>query len=200
LRTTIPWKHPFSLFHVSAWFSILHNCAKAGIKIEPILKTTAETLRSKCQKGKSNNKMQSCHQTKKEDVVMRPDDSEDKKYTQNSQEKVKDGNGMKNTDSDVNVESSYEAKETHYSIFCILFMLGFLIHCRKYPEDSYSSITMAHIVTFISVPRVSTTLYQDVTFLSFISYCLFTMLQDSPYNANHHNMYVSVASFCWSTS
>ena len=126
---------------------------------------------------------------KKEEEValMRTKDSSDES-TENLKEKEDDGDfKAANDDNDVDLELA-EAKQTHYSIFCLLFMLGFMIHCRKYPEESYSSITMAHIVAFISVPRATTSLYQDVTFLSFISFCLFTMLQDSPYNANHHNM------------
>jgi hypothetical protein len=144
--------------------------------------------------------------------TQKDDDTMDVKSTPNSQEKEDDtmdkkkekgddtndkkslpismtvGNLKMNTN-DNNVDSETSgAKQAHYSIFCILFMLGFLMHCRKYPKETYSSITMAHIVAFISVPRETTTLYQDVTFLSFCSFCLFTMLQDSPYNANHHNM------------
>jgi hypothetical protein len=99
------------------------------------------------------------------------------------------GGNLKMNTNDNNVDSETSgAKQAHYSIFCILFMLGFLMHCRKYPEETYSSFTMAHIVAYISVPRETTTLYQDVTFLSFCSFCLFTMLHDSPYNANHHNL------------
>ncbi|KAG7354788.1 hypothetical protein IV203_004144 [Nitzschia inconspicua] len=79
-------------------------------------------------------------------------------------------------------------KQAHYTIFCLLFMLGFMIHCRKYPDENYSLVAMVHIVSFISVPSATTTIYQDATFLSFCCFCLFTMLQDSPYNANHHNM------------
>lgn len=80
------------------------------------------------------------------------------------------------------------SKQMHYAIFCLLFMQGFMIHCRKYPFESYSSISMGHIVAYISVPRAKTSFYQDIVFLSFVSFCLFSMLRDSPYNANHHNM------------
>jgi hypothetical protein len=102
-----------------------------------------------------------------------------------------DGDKLK-TDNNSDEQNSElaAAKEAHYSIFGLLFMLGFMIHCRKYPEDPYSSVTMGHIVAYISAPRAKTTFYQDVIFLSFCSFCLYTMLQDSPYNANHHNMYV----------
>jgi hypothetical protein len=124
------------------------------------------------------------------------------KSTQNSQgieknknlrksTKEKEENLKKDTNDndvvDIDIEAC-DAKQEHYSIFCLLFMLGFLMHCRKYPHETYSSITMAHIMVFCWVPSVTTTLYQDVTFMSFCSFCLFTMLQDSPYNANHHNM------------
>jgi hypothetical protein len=80
------------------------------------------------------------------------------------------------------------AQQYHYSVFCILFMIGFMIHCRKYPDENYQAICMGHIVAFISVPRANTTLYQDAAFLSFISFCLYTTILDSPYNANHHNL------------
>ncbi|KAL3911155.1 MAG: hypothetical protein SGILL_007396 [Bacillariaceae sp.] len=80
------------------------------------------------------------------------------------------------------------AQHYHYSVFSILFMIGFMIHCRKYPDENYQAIAMGHIAAFISVPRATTTLYQDVTFLSFISFCLYTTIADSPYNANHHNL------------
>jgi hypothetical protein len=132
--------------------------------------------------------MPTCDEDKKEEVLKRTDDSKDERSTQNSKEKEEDIILKKSAnDNDDDVEIS-EAKQAHYSIFCLLFMLGFLMHCRKYPEETYTSISIAHIVVFISVPRATTTWYQDITFLSFCSFCLFSMLQDSPYNANHHNM------------
>lgn len=95
-----------------------------------------------------------------------------------------------------NLEDDAPDAAFHYYVFAMLYMLGFMLHCRKY-FDWNCAITMAHLAAYIACPSPSVSWntgggWQDRlregVFLSFLIFCIYSTIESSPYNANHHNV------------
>jgi len=78
------------------------------------------------------------------------------------------------------------ALERHFRIFQTFFMIGFMVHCRKY-EDSYFIGCIAHLVAFVLLPC------QEVVFGSFLLLVMRNFADFTPHCANHHNMVALVS-------
>jgi hypothetical protein len=98
----------------------------------------------------------------------------------------------------------------HYYVFSLLFMIGFMLHSRKY-YDWNCRLTMIHITSYILCPipftstkftsKSSSSVYgssfasgrvrdrvREIVFLSFLCLCIWSTYDESPFNANHHNV------------
>lgn len=89
------------------------------------------------------------------------------------------------------VPSSHEAEEVassfHYFVFGLLYMNGFLCHCRKYFNDE-RLIVMGHLVCYVLVESLSSSRrYSNFVFLSFLVFCIYATIEGLPHNANHQN-------------
>jgi hypothetical protein len=104
--------------------------------------------------------------------------------------KGKQSSLAKNNDDETSTNSSPEAamaSSFHYFVFCILFMNGFMAHCRKY-NDKNLMITLLHLVCFVLVESPSNKRrYSNCVFLSFLLFCIYSTIEGLPGNANHHN-------------
>ena len=79
----------------------------------------------------------------------------------------------------------------YYTNFCILFMIGYLLHCRKHwTEDVLANMTLLVAYVVCGFHRQ----YQNYIFLFFLLFAIGTILAGQPKGANHKNM-VGIVSF-----
>ena len=82
----------------------------------------------------------------------------------------------------------------HYYVFSLLFMIGFMCHSRKYFTIN-CRVCMVHIMAYIICPIPGSTKatpikdkLRELVFSSFLLYVCYTTYDESPFNANHHNV------------
>jgi len=112
------------------------------------------------------------------------------------------------------------AFEYHYYVFQLLYMIGFLIHCRKF-NDWTEPVTMLHILLFVMTSSVASPDASNVTvhssgngkkqtrvffsfsvvlrellFLTFLGVVITTAVDRSPQTANDHMVMGFISFFC----
>jgi len=88
----------------------------------------------------------------------------------------------KNTqDSQGESKQSLDASEQHFLVFQLLYMIGFVVHCRKY-DDIYFPLMIAHVAAHVLLPC------RDLVFGSGLVVILRCFFDYTPHCANHHNV------------
>ncbi|OEU18129.1 hypothetical protein FRACYDRAFT_238563 [Fragilariopsis cylindrus CCMP1102] len=139
--------------------------------------------------------------------------------TTSTQDEDQDSQDLQDSqDDDDSLFDNEAAFELHYYVFNLLYMIGFMLHCRKY-IDYNIVITMIHILFFISTSSSTSSMssmstssssnsttssssssstliflnkikivFHELTFTSFLGFVIYTTYDTSPFNANHHNV------------
>jgi hypothetical protein len=141
----------------------------------------------------------------KEGDVVDDDDHDLKKERAVAKQEAKKGPSLKTgvdtssanaNDADASEKATPEdaAATFHYYVFALLFMIGFMMHCRKYYTIN-CRVVMLHITAYILCPIPGTesatpikNKIREFIFASFLLFCIWTWYDESPFNANHHNV------------
>mmetsp|Transcript_1029 Transcript_1029/g.2232 ORF Transcript_1029/g.2232 Transcript_1029/m.2232 type:complete len:547 (-) Transcript_1029:132-1772(-) len=115
-------------------------------------------------------------------------DSDDSDIDDAAPKKEKDTKKAVDADSSALDEQEVSDFNYHYYIFSILFMNACLIHTRNYYQIDVV-IAALHLIAAMFYKH-----HHEAIFLSFLCSAIFSTYDQSPYNANHHNVvgYVSV--------